>query len=171
MLEVMLAMPAHFPDYQFVVGGAPSIPEAFYLDLIGQRKGEVHLAKNQTYNLLSYAEAALVTSGTATLETALFQVPEVVCYKGNSISYWLARRLVNVPFISLVNLIVERELVKELIQFELTEENLQQQLAKILSEADRARLQEGYRELRDRLGQSGASRKAARLMVTRLLEA
>jgi len=168
MLKVMLAMPAHFPDHQFVVGGAPSIPESFYQGLIGQQEDEVHLAKNQTYNLLSHAEAALVTSGTATLETALFQVPEVVCYQGNSLSYWLARRLVDVPFISLVNLIVERELVKELIQYELTEKKLSRELSHILSEEGRARLQDGYRELRERLGQSGASEKAARLMVEKL---
>ena len=94
---------------------------------------QIHFIENDTYALLSHSAAALVTSGTATLETALFEVPQVVCYKGNAISYQIAKRLVNVDYISLVNLIVNRPLVKELLQNELTRENLKEELSIILN--------------------------------------
>lgn len=165
MLPVMLAVVDQFPNYQFVVAGAPSMPADFYQTFLEQVGRPVPLISGQTYNLLSLSEAALVTSGTATLETALFAVPEVVCYQGSPLSYQIARRLVNVKYISLVNLIVDRELVKELIQKEFNAAQLQEELAAILKPHRRAQLQEGYRELKARLGHSGASAKAAEHMV------
>jgi lipid-A-disaccharide synthase len=119
----------------------------------------------KTYDLLSHAHAALVTSGTATLETALFGVPEVVCYRGGALSYWIARRLVDVKYISLVNLIADQPLVKELIQNDLNIPNLQTAFADILDEDHRNMIQEGYAFLREKLGQPGASARAAALVI------
>lgn len=169
MLEVMLSVVPHFPDEQFVIAGAPSLPRSFYegiLENVGADiRRRVQLVEQQTYPLLSVAKAALVTSGTATLETALFKVPQVVCYRGNGLSYQIAKRLVKVNYISLVNLVVDREVVKELIQHELTTSNLTHALRDILSSAGRDRLMADYAELHQRLGQAGASRRAAQLVV------
>ena len=114
MLGIMMKVMDKFPEYQFVIGCAPSLPESFYRELVGNEN--VHLVFNKTYQLLQVASAALVTSGTATLETALFYVPEVVCYKGNKISYLIAKNLVKVKYISLVNLIMDKPVLIELIQ-------------------------------------------------------
>jgi lipid-A-disaccharide synthase len=115
--------------------------------------------------LLSVSKAALVTSGTATLETALFRVPEVVCYKGNELSYQIGKRLVNVKFISLVNLILDREVVKELIQNEFNEKNLEDELFKILDHRGRKAIFDAYYELEKALGGKGASENTAKLIV------
>ena len=120
---------------------------------------------DQTYDLLRYAEAALVTSGTATLEAALLGTPEVVCYRGSSLSFWIARRIVHVPFISLVNLIMEREVVKELIQHQLTSENIIHELDRLLDTATRTLMKQEFDELTLKLGGSGASARTARLMI------
>ncbi|MCW8797976.1 MAG: lipid-A-disaccharide synthase, partial [Prosthecochloris sp.] len=114
MLSVMLKMAPKFPDHQFVIAGAPGQEMSFYQKFISEEN--IAIVTNKTYDLLSVSTAALVTSGTATLETALFKVPEVVCYKGNEISYQIGKRLVNVKYISLVNLILDKEVVTELIQ-------------------------------------------------------
>ena len=111
----MLTAVKHFPDYSFVVAKAPGIDDGFYNSFLQGHKN-VYALSGKTYDLLYKAKAALVTSGTATLETALFGVPEIVCYKGSAISYQIAKRLIKVTFISLVNLIMGRETVKELIQ-------------------------------------------------------
>lgn len=166
MLPFMLKVVDSFPLYQFVIGGAPSVPDEFYKEIIGEKK--ISLLKGQTYALLRNSCAALVTSGTATLETALFGVPEVVCYKGGWISYMIARRLVKVDFISLVNLIMEREVVKELIQDELTVPNLIEELKKILDDKNRIRINADLDELKKILGGSGASAVAAKEMVSNL---
>lgn len=171
MLEIMLQVVPAFTDYQFVIGGAPAIPPNFYQQLIQKSSSAstaVKMVHNQTYQLLKEATAALVTSGTATLETALFGVPEIVCYKGNTLSYMLARQLVKVKYISLVNLILDRPLLKELIQNELTPAKLEQELNLLLSPERLQVLEEGYAELRSRLGHSGASQKTAKLMVEAL---
>ena len=127
---------------------------------------DVHLVENQTYELLQNSSAALVTSGTATLETALLSVPEVVCYKANGLSYQIAKRLVKVSYISLVNLVMEREVVKELIQNEFNEENLVKELERLLTDAKRQRqLLDDLDSLKERLGNSGASEKAAAVVV------
>lgn len=164
-LPIMLSMVDRFPDYQFVVAQAPSQPDELYQELIGNKN--VLLAPNQTYNLLRQSTAALVTSGTATLETALFGVPEVVCYKGNPISFWLATKLVDVKYISLVNLIMDKEVVKELIQKDLNEELLFQYLNRVLNdEAYKQELKADYAELWHKLGAEKASAKAAEEVVT-----
>lgn len=164
MLDIMLAVRPHFPHYQFVIAGAPSLPEEFYRHYLDN---DVRFVSNKTYDLLRASKAALVTSGTATLETALLNVPEVVCYKGNPVTYQIAKRLIkSIQYISLVNLIMERESVKELIQSELTEQNLATELRKILEEEEgRARILSDYKLLREKLGGSGASDKAAAIIV------
>ncbi len=166
MLSVMAALAPGFPGYQFVVAGAPSMDTAFYQEVL-PAAGDLKIVENQTYALLRHATAALVTSGTATLETALFRVPQVVCYRGGRISYWLAKWLVSkeLKFISLVNLIIGRELVRELIQENLTVENLRFELSNILTEANRQNILNGYDELRQKLGEAGASGRVARSMV------
>jgi lipid-A-disaccharide synthase len=159
-LPIMLEMVKHFPDYTFVVAQAPAQPESLYKEIIGNRP--VMVVTGQTYNLLKQAKAGLITSGTATLETALFGVPQVVCYKGNAISYWLATKLVKVKYISLVNLIMDKPVVKELIQNELTEENLKNELERLLHDENyRHPLFQDYRILWNKLGNSPASEKAA----------
>lgn len=159
-LPEMLKVVPHFPGYQFVVAQAPAQPESLYRELIGNR--EVMIVNNQTYNLLKQARAALVTSGTATLETALFGVPQVVCYKGNPISYWLARNLIKVKYISLVNLIMDKPVVKELIQFELNEQNLKTELQQLLEDSPRLReMKADYTALWQLLGSEQASQRAA----------
>lgn len=167
MLEGMLFMSTDFPDYQFVVAGAPSQPEEFYREFLRDYPG-VKFISNQTYALLSSATAALVTSGTATLETALFRVPQVVCYRGSALSYSIARRLIQVPYISLVNLIMDKPLVAELIQHDFRRERLREELQKLLNPAQADLLQQGYEELHKKLGGPGASSRTAKLMVQRL---
>jgi lipid-A-disaccharide synthase len=165
-LPIMLSMSSLFPGYQFVVAQAPGQEDTFYESLLNDYKN-VSSVKNDTYNLLSGADAALVTSGTATLETALFGVPEVVCYKGSPVSYWIAKRLIKVKYICLVNLIMDREVVKELIQDELTVENLQKELTLLLDDpVRRAQLQKDYTELKNLLSKGGnASANAAQSII------
>jgi lipid-A-disaccharide synthase len=166
MLSVMLSMVDEFSDYQFVIAGAPSQDFSFYQQIIGARK--VCFINNKTYDLLSISYAALVASGTATLETALFKVPQVVCYKGSAISYQIAKRIITLKFISLVNLIMDREVVKELIQNDFTKENLRKELTNILEENHRTKLFAEYYELEKILGGKGASEKVAKAIVTEL---
>ncbi len=163
MLPLMLTMQKYYPDYQFVIAGAPSQKPEFYQTFIGGYN--VKIVFNQTYQLLKKAEAALVTSGTATLETALFGVPEVVCYKAGAISYAIAKQLVKVKYISLVNLIMDKEIVKELIQGELNENNLKTELDKLLNPSTRNKIIQNYTELKYKLGGMGASEKTATLMI------
>ena len=163
MLEVMLKVVDKFPEYQFVIGCAPSLPEEYYKSLIGNEN--VQLVFNKTYQLLQVASAALVTSGTATLETALFYVPEVVCYKGNKISYLIAKNLFKVNYISLVNLIMDKPVVKELIQNDLTPENVEAELKQLLTNHKVQRqLLDDYEDLRYKLGNAGASNNAATII-------
>ena len=164
MLGTMLKVIPHFPQYQFVIAGVSSLDEQLYQSMIGDH--DVKLVMNQTYGLLQNASAALVTSGTATLETALLSVPEVVCYKANRLSYRIAKRLIKVKYISLVNLIMDREVVKELIQGDFNEEKLVKQLQLLLTDAkQQRRLLEDLDTLRERLGGRGASEKAAAEIV------
>ncbi|KAA2240629.1 lipid-A-disaccharide synthase [Chitinophaga agrisoli] len=163
-LPVMLTMAKHFPEYQFIVAQAPGLDDAFMRELTGQH-ANVSTVKGQTYALLRQARAALVTSGTATLETALFGVPEVVCYKGSAVSYFFAKRLIKVKYISLVNLVMDKPVVKELIQDDLTEQNLLKELTLLLKdEPTRQRMQADYAELWSRLGERNASRLAAEII-------
>lgn len=162
MLEIMLSITDDFKDYQFIIAGAPSQEPEFYQQFI--KKKNVHLVMNRTYDVLSISTAALVTSGTATLETALLKIPEVVCYKSSFISYEIARRIIKLDYISLVNLIMKREVVKELIQGEFKKKNLKKELQKILSEEHRKKLFSDYYELEKKLGGTGASEKTAHLI-------
>jgi lipid-A-disaccharide synthase len=163
-LPIMLQAVKHYPDYQFIVAQAPSQPDVLYTNIIGNQN--VLLAKGQTYNLLKQASAALVTSGTATLETALFGVPEVVCYKGNPISYQLAKRLIKVKYISLVNLIMDKPVITELIQGDLNEAMLKQELDKLLHNSTHiAQLKQDYAQLWHLLGDKNASVNAAQAII------
>lgn len=165
-LPIMLELSRSFPGYQFIVAKAPGVEGQFYDDLL-KPYSNVSYVSNQTYDLLQQSKAALVTSGTATLETALFAVPEVVCYKGSYLSYQIGKRLVKVKFISLVNLIMDKLVVKELIQDDLTTGNLEKELKQLLtSETKVKELQKDYSDLKDLLGKGGnASSKAARSIV------
>lgn len=166
MLEGMLSVVNDFPDYQFVIAGAPSQEFSFYQQFLGS--SNVKFISNKTYDLLSIAHAALVTSGTATLETALFKVPEVVCYKGNWISYQIAKRIITLKYISLVNLILDKEIVKELIQDDFNKKNIKAELQKILAPDYRANLLKQYDLLEQQLGGIGASQKTAALIIKHL---
>jgi lipid-A-disaccharide synthase len=165
-LPIMLEVSRDFPDYQFVVAKAPGLDPGFYHHLL-EKYPQVSAVENQTYALLLTASAACVTSGTATLETALFGVPEVVCYKGSALSYHIARWLIRVKYISLVNLIMDRLVVHELIQDNLTPENLRSELTDLLCNTTRReQLAADYRQLNHLLGQGGhASANAARSIV------
>lgn len=163
MLNTMLSVLPYFKDYQFVIAGAPSLDKEFYQEFLTE---DVHFVSNKTYDLLRSSKAALVTSGTATLETALLKVPEVVCYRGSWISHQIAKRLVKyIKFISLVNLIMDKEVVKELIQSELTTENLKSELTKILEPNLREKILSEYEKLHLLLGGRGASERAAEIIV------
>jgi lipid-A-disaccharide synthase len=165
-LPVMLEVSKAFPRYRFVVAMAPGLEDAFYEPML-QQYNNVSAVRNQTYALLTESAAALVTSGTATLETALFGVPEVVCYKGSPISYQIARRLIRVPFISLVNLIMNRLVVKELIQQEMNTTNLAKELQELLTSRERqVKLKTDYIQLQELLRAGGlASGKAAKIIT------
>ncbi|AVR44314.1 lipid-A-disaccharide synthase [Christiangramia fulva] len=167
MLKIMLSITEDFREYQFIIAGAPSQDINFYHQFI--KKSNVNLVMNKTYDVLTLAHAALVTSGTATLETALFKVPEVVCYKGNFISYHIAKQIINLDYISLVNLIMKREVVKELIQNDLNTKNLTSELKKILDDTVRQRIFRDYYELEQKLGGQGASKKTANLIYNKVL--
>lgn len=163
MLDIMLSVRPFFKEYQFVIAGAPSLPKEFYEKFVDN---DVHFVSNKTYDLLRCSKAALVTSGTATLETALLNVPEIVCYRTSKISYEIGKRVVkNIKFISLVNLIMDQELVKELIQKDLNTENLVSELHQILSGEKRTEMLKDYEQLRQKLGGQGASSKAAKLIA------
>lgn len=166
-LPVMLSMVRHFPQFQFIIAQAPGQEPEIYREMIGNQ--DVALAAGKTYDLLKQASFALVTSGTATLETALFGVPEIVCYKGNPLSYWLAKKLVKVKYISLVNLILNKQAVTELIQDDLNEQRLLSELAALIENTERREdLQTDYTRLWELLGAEKASDKAAREIVAML---
>jgi lipid-A-disaccharide synthase len=158
MLSYMIAVSKKFTNYQFVIAGAPNADDSLYQSIKGT---DIQVVKNRTYDLLNIANAALVTSGTATLETALFGVPQVVCYKGSFISYTIAKQLIKIKYISLVNLIMDKEVVTELIQHKLTVPNICHELSAILEGAQRDQMLEQYQTLKTKLGGGGASAKAA----------
>ena len=161
----MLEVSKNFPDHQFVVAKAPGVDDDFYNELLSPYSN-VSSVVNKTYQLLSEAKAAMVTSGTATLETALFNVPQMVVYKGNAISIGIARMLIKIRFISLVNLIVDRQIVKELIQADYNEAAVKSELNLILGDEQyRNTMLKNYDELDVRMGKPGASAKTAALIV------
>jgi len=164
-LPIMLSVASSFPEYQFVVAKSPGQEDSFYETFLNSTLGaggNISSVRNDTYNLLMQSKAALVTSGTATLETALFAVPEVVCYKAGTLSYEIGKRLVNVKFISLVNLIMDKLVVKELIQQDLTTKNLVTELKELLNNKERQQqLQEDYAALKNILSAGGHASSAA----------
>lgn len=166
-LPIMLEVAKHFPGHRFVVAKAPGLEESFYNELLAPYRN-VSSVVDRTYPLLMQSKAALVTSGTATLETALFGVPEVICYKGNAFSYQIAKRLVKIKFIGLVNLIMDKEVVKELIQHDLTVENLRKELTLLLTDpAKQKQVKEDYAALKNLLSRGGnASANAAASIYT-----
>ena len=164
MLPTMLKAAKSFPDVQFAIAGAPSIEADFYREIAPDT--DVQVISGRTYALLRHSKAAMVTSGTATLETALFKIPEVVCYSGNYLSYLLARQLVKVKYISLVNLIMDKLVVKELIQVDFSRKNLVGELKSLLEPGQyRDEMLKNMEELVEKLGGQGASDKAASLMI------
>ena len=165
-LPIMLEATKNFPDHEFVIAKAPSIDDAIYLSFLKDYPN-VRTVVNSTYSILLQSAAALVTSGTATLETALFNVPEVVCYKAGNISYEIGRRLIKLKYISLVNLIMDKEVVKELIQNELTPENITHELKLILDDPQKKiQIQNDYRQLKELLSKGGdASLNAAKIII------
>ena len=165
MLPVMLETTRHFPDYRFVVGTVDNLPTDLY-DEIMANYPEVGRVANAAYDLLAMSTAALVTSGTATLETALLRVPQVVCYRTSAVNYVIAKSLIAVPYLSLVNLIMDRPLVTELIQKTLNTNQLANELGAILPGGPRRdAVLTGYDELHHRMGEPGASARAGAAMV------
>jgi lipid-A-disaccharide synthase len=165
MLSIMLKMAPKFTTYQFVIAGAPSQHYNFYKPFLKSRN--VKFLSNKTYDLLSISYAAIVTSGTATLETALFKVPEIVCYKTSFISYQIGKQLVKLKFISLVNLIMDKEVVTELIQDEFNEKTLEKELKLLLDDNKRTTLFLDYYDLEQKLGGKGASSKVANYILNK----
>jgi len=166
MLGIMLGIVNHFPKYQFVIAGAPNIDLEFYNNIIKDKN--IKVLKSKTYSLLSRSKAALVTSGTATLETAILKIPQVVCYKTSLISYLLAKFFVKIKFISLVNLIMNQELIKELIQYDCSEKNIIKELKKVLDLNNRNRLLDKYDSLISLLGEPGSSKRIAEDIVLKI---
>lgn len=169
LMRMLAATEPYTSDYQLVLAAAPGIEDAFYERWIAERN--VTVLRDQTYNILQHATAALVTSGTATLETALLGVPQVVCYymKTGILARWGQRWLLHVPYISLVNLIANHEVVPELIGDAMNATNLRRHLSRILPGGDgREAMLQGYDEMSQKLGAPGAPQRAARLMIERM---
>ncbi len=165
MLPVMAATAMHFPQYQFVIAGTRAHTQDYYQGFLPENTN-IPVIFGETYALLQHAHAALVTSGTATLETALIGTPQVVCYKAGYLSYQIARKLVNIKFISLVNLIMDKEVVREMIQGECNPKNLVNELKNLTENSEsRKTMTDNYAILREKLGGSGASEKAATIVV------
>jgi lipid-A-disaccharide synthase len=159
MLDIMLLIKNDFKDHEFVIGGSGNIPKSMYAAAI--EKG-IKVVFDQTYELMQYAEAGVIKSGTSTLESALFELPEVVCYRGGQLSYMIARQLVNVKYISLVNLIMDAPIVKELIQSDMTAKNISAELKELLFNKEyRQQMISNYKKLKEQLGGTGASERLA----------
>ena len=160
VLPLMARVAKRFPQERFVLAAAPSVPDEAYTEHLDG--SSITVVKGRTYDVLRHARAALVTSGTATLETALFGIPEVVCYSGSALNVWIAKRLVDIKFISLVNLIMEREVVRELIQDDLTVETMSAELERLLAEGPyRSAMLADLTALQQKLGGPGASAAVA----------
>ena len=159
ILNIVLETVEYFSEYQFIVAGAPNIELSYYTSIIKNKK--IKVIENKTYELLSVSYAAIVTSGTATLETALFKVPQIVCYKSSYFSFFIAKLLVNIKYISLVNLIMDQEIIKELIQGDCNKEKITNELRKILNSNNRKVLKVKYDELASMLGENGTSKRVA----------
>jgi lipid-A-disaccharide synthase len=159
ILKTVIKVINDYPDHQFIIAGAPNIENSFYKKFLNDL--DITIVQNKTYELLSISSAAIVTSGTATLETALFKVPQIVCYKSSFISYIIAKLLVKIKYISLVNLIMDKEIVKELIQQNCNKDSISLELNKILNPDHRKKLLLNYSKLISVLGKPGTSRRIA----------
>ncbi len=167
ILPQMRKVTRHFPDFQFILAGVKNIPDEFYYRIIGD--SDIRLIKDRTYEILHIADAALVTSGTATLEAAIMGTPQVVCYKGDFFSMLIALMVIKVKYISLVNLIMGREVIRELVQYDLNEKNLLKELRAILQGGQkRENILKDYKTLKETIGPSGASYRVAEKMVKEL---
>ena len=167
VLPQMKKVMKHFPEYQFVLAGVKNISDELYMKIIGT--SGIKLIKDKTYEILKTSDAALVTSGTATLETAIIGIPQVVCYKGDFFSMIIAWMVIKVKYISLVNLIMSSEVIKELVQYDLNEKNLVCELKAILHDGDkREKMISDYKALKEKIGPSGASSRVAEQMVKEL---
>jgi len=163
MLPLMMELADHFIDYQFIIAGAPSIPSSFYRSITGE--SYLPISTDKTYEVLKGAKVAVVTSGTATLEAAILQVPQVVCYRTSGFSYWIGKQVIKVPFISLVNLILNKQVVAELVQADFNKKHLIQEIDKLLNKKYRTILLKEYKKLIEKLGTKGASRRAAQAVL------
>lgn len=166
MLDIMLEIKERFQNHEFVIGGSGNIPKEMYAKA---QERKIKVVFDQTYELMQYAEAGVIKSGTSTLESALFELPEVVCYKSGQLSYLIAKQLVNIKYISLVNLVMDKPIVKELIQGDMTAKNISDELSKLLFDtAYRSEMIKNYKELKAQLGGPGASRRLAESMYKAL---
>ena len=168
VLPSMLSVVNQFPDYEFILAGTNAIDDATYDSYL--KETPIRIIKNQTYDVLANAHAALVCSGTATLETALIECPQVVCYRFSNLSYQIGKRVIKIPYISLVNLIMDKKIVTELIQDGLSTENIVKELTKILDGDGRRSMQHSYKALKIKVGDFGASQRAAQLIVKRTIK-
>ena len=162
MLETMISFTKEYPSYHFVIAAVSNLSKEYYEPF---KSDHISIVYDQAYDVLSYAEAAVVTSGTATLETALFEVPQVVCYKTNPITYFIGKPLVKIDFFSLPNLIAGKEIVKELLQYDFTAEIVSAELKKILDKEFSKKVRVDYTAMKQLMGEKGASKRAAKLMV------
>jgi lipid-A-disaccharide synthase len=164
LLPEMISITGRFPDYQFIVAGAPSFSIDYYNQFFHQKK--IPVLFNATYDLLSHADAAIVASGTATLETALFNVPQILVYKGHPVSIGIARAVIKIKFIGLVNLIMDSPIVKELIQRDCSPQNITAELNNIINNKSyRQKMLADYDKLDKKMGKPGASAKTAELII------
>ncbi len=163
MLAIMIQVASDFTQYQFVFAGISNLPKIYFRDL---EQHNIKVVFNQTYELMSYAQAGIIKSGTSTLESALFKLPQVVCYKTGALSFLIGKLLVNIKYISLVNLIMDRHVVKELIQNDFTVKNISDELNKLLNNQDyRNNIISHYNQLQIKLGGPGASKRIAEAIV------
>ncbi len=163
MMPVFLDVINAFPDYRFVLAGAPGLDAEWYKQFT--KHPSIYMLQNQTYTLLKHSFAAIVTSGTATLETALFQVPQLVCYKSSAISYAIAKRIIKLKYISLVNLINDKEIVSELIQEKCTSDSIEQELKRLTDTSIREEIRQSYQEIEQKLGHINASEQVAKSII------
>lgn len=169
LLPRMMQVAEKYPNYRFLLACAPSMEREFYEGIVGKKCSNIKLLFGETYSILRHSDAAIINSGTASLEAALIGVPQVVCYGGNEISYQIAKRVVKLKYISLANLIMDKGLFKELIQHDCTPQKISQELDNLLNNSEyRAKMMSDYRNVRDVLGGKGASAKVARAMIEEL---
>jgi lipid-A-disaccharide synthase len=170
MLPLMIQVAEKHPEYQYLIAGAPGMDVKFYQQFISNHEN-IHLLHNETYDILHHAVAGMICSGTATLEAALFNVPQVVCYKTNKITFFIARLIVKIRRFSLVNLILARDAVKELIQHEMNDESLSNAFSDICPGGQKHDVVLGdYKELKSKLGSDGVSDRLAKKMIEILHE-